>query len=72
MKTKKERYCDILTITMKLEKSFSVLSKYLEELPAKYSNNFNSNINYIKLKSYYDSLDTILKKYNTHHEKTTI
>jgi hypothetical protein len=67
MKTEKELNDDILKITMTIKESFPELSKYIEEMPITIPNNSNPQINLKSLKDYYDSLDNLMKKYDTNH-----
>ena len=61
---------DILEITLKINRIFPELSKYIEEMPLTIPDLNNPEINSTILKEYYNSLDTLLKKYATNHTST--
>ena len=63
MKTKNELNTDILNITMKIKDKFPELSKYLAEMPITIPTDKNPKINIETLSSYYNSLDSMLSKY---------
>jgi hypothetical protein len=71
MKTENELNFDILMITLKIEEMFPELSKYIGEMPVKISDNGGPDTDIENLKDYYDSLETLLKNYNTNHVSTT-
>ena len=58
---------DILAVTMRIEEKFPELSKYIEEMPVKYFDNANDEINVQNLQEYYQSLEALLKNYSTYH-----
>ncbi|MFE3867232.1 hypothetical protein ACFX5E_03975 [Flavobacterium sp. LS2P90] len=64
MKTEKEIEEAILKITMKINTEYPELSKYLEEMPVTIPDIKNPEINIKILQDYYNSLDSILKKYS--------
>jgi hypothetical protein len=68
MKTKEELEIDILNITMKINKEFPELSKYLVEMP-----NSGSKLNLFEISTenyndYYNSLETLFSEYSKTHE----
>jgi hypothetical protein len=63
MKTEKELNTAILEITMKIEKQFPELSKYILEMPVTIPNMENPEINRKALQDYYNSLKIMLKDY---------
>ena len=67
MKTEKELNDDILKITMTIKDTFPELSKYIEEMPITIPNSSNPEINIKTLTEYYESLETLLKKYSVNH-----
>jgi hypothetical protein len=67
MKTEKELNAAILKITMKIRNEYPELSKYLGEMPVTIPNIINPEINIKTLKYYYESLNSILKKYIPNH-----
>jgi AAA15 family ATPase/GTPase len=64
MKTENEIEEAILKITMKINTEYPELSKYLEEMPVTIPDIKNPEINIKILQDYYNSLDSILKKYS--------
>ncbi len=71
MQTEKELNEAILKITMKIQEKFPELSKYIEEMPVTIPDTEDPEINIKHLKNYYDSLEALLKKYDTNHNETT-
>ncbi len=71
MKTEKEINNDILKITMTIQEKFPELSKYIAEMPETIPDSDDPEINIKNLKSYYDSLEALLKKYATNHNPVT-
>lgn len=69
MKTERELDRDILFITMKIQKEFPELSKYLIETPVKFSESNSNGINKKNLEDYYNSLNELLKGYSNKHDK---
>ncbi len=58
---------DILNITMKIQDEFPELSKYIAEMPVTIPNKEAPEINTKNLQDYYNSLETLLKKYTRNH-----
>jgi hypothetical protein len=58
---------DILNITLKINNEFPELSKYIAEMPVTIPDKENPEINIKNLKDYYNSLETLLKKYTNNH-----
>jgi hypothetical protein len=67
MKTENDLNEDILNLTMKINKMFPELSKYIAEMPVTIPDSNDPKINYKILKDYYDSLDALFKKYAPNH-----
>lgn len=63
MKTETEIEEAILKITMKIRTDYPELSKYLEEMPTTIPDIKNPEINIKILQDYYNSLESLLKKY---------
>lgn len=63
MKTEAEIEDAILKITMKIKTDYPELSKYLEEMPTTIPDVKNPEINIKILQDYYNSLESLLKKY---------
>src|ERR1035437_5136146 len=53
----------ILQITMKIKDQYPELSKYIEEMPVTIPDRKNPDITPKNLKTYYDSLNSVLNKY---------
>ena len=70
MKTVTELNADILTITMKIQKDFPELSKYLIETPLRFPESDGNEISRNSLEAYYNSLVEIVKGYSNVHFKT--
>jgi hypothetical protein len=68
MKTEKELNADILKITATIQARFPELSKYIIEMPANNADNDGLDVNIKNLQDYYDSLDALLKNYDTYHK----
>ena len=64
MKTEKQLNSDILHVTLAIQKNFPELSRYIAEMPIKFSDEDGSEANIKRLSDYYDSLDTLLKNYS--------
>ena len=64
MKTEKELEEAILKITLKITNEYPELSKYLEEMPVTIPATKNPDINIKILEDYYNSLESLLKKYS--------
>ena len=71
MKTEKELNEAILKITMKIRNDYPELSKYLLEMPVTIPEISNPEINSKTLTDYYESLENMLKKYISNHNKTS-
>ncbi|MDI6033461.1 hypothetical protein QLS91_10285 [Flavobacterium sp. LB2P84] len=71
MKTEKELNEAILKITMKIRNDYPELSKYLLEMPVTIPDISNPEINSKTLTDYYKSLENMLKKYISNHNKTS-
>lgn len=63
MKTETEIEDAILKITMKIKTDYPELSKYLEEMPTTIPDVKNPEINIKILQDYYNSLESLVKKY---------
>lgn len=57
---------DIINITMKIQKDFPELSKYIKEVPVK-GLNISKDISQENLLDYYNSLSMMLKRYALTH-----
>lgn len=68
MKTEKELNYDILKITMIIEEKYPELSKYIGEMPVKFSDSIGDEMNIQNLKNYHDSLNTLLNNYSMNHK----
>jgi len=60
----------ILKITMRIKDFNPELSKYLEEMPVTVPSENDPEITFNNLKSYYESLNSMLNKYKVEHPKT--
>jgi hypothetical protein len=65
MKTETEIEDAILKITIKIKTQYPELSKYLEEMPVTLPDTKNPEINVKILQDYYNSLESLLKKYTS-------
>jgi hypothetical protein len=65
MKTENQINTDILNTIMEIKSRYPELSKYLEEMPVRYRE--SDDINPENLKDYYNSLKTLLRKYDNEH-----
>jgi hypothetical protein len=65
--TEKELNAKILTVTMTIKDKYPELSKYLEEVPETIPDETNPDITLKNLKTYYDSLNSILNNYILEH-----
>lgn len=63
METEGELNAKIMAITMLIQRKYSELSKFLDEMPVTIPNENNPKININILKEYYQSLQNILKQY---------
>ncbi|HET6991627.1 MAG TPA: hypothetical protein VFJ43_09905 [Bacteroidia bacterium] len=69
METVKELNEKILAITMTIKEHYPELSKYLDEMTTTIPDEKDPEITKKNLKSYYDSLTTMLNKYIMKHSK---
>ena len=67
LKTVKEINRDILEITMKIERTFPELSKFIDEMFSTASDRGPWQINIQNLSEYYRGLEALLDQYATHH-----
>ena len=67
MKTEKELDEAILNITLKINSKYPELSKYIAEMPATIPDVKNPEMNVKVLQEYYDSLESMVKKYSENH-----
>jgi len=65
--TEKELNEKILQITMKIKDKFPELSKYIEEMDVTIPDEKNPEITLDSLHAYYQSLNTMLRKYIVEH-----
>ena len=72
MKTKKELEQDILNITLKIQKDFPELYKYIDEMPENLSNNKSDHIELKYFRQYYNSLEQILEEYSKTHQSKSV
>jgi hypothetical protein len=70
MQTEKELNDAILKMTLKIRNEYPELSKYLVEMPETIPDTNTPEINIKILKDYYESLNSILKKYAPNHTAT--
>ena len=71
METEKELNAKILKITMTIRDQYPELSKYLEEMPITIPDEKNPEITLENLKTYYNSLYSMLNKYiEENHNKS--
>lgn len=59
----------ILDITLKIQKKYPELTKYIEEIPVTIPTEKKPEINLEVLTDYYQSLVEVLKDYQLEHEK---
>ncbi|WP_310556909.1 hypothetical protein [Flavobacterium sp.] len=67
MKTESEINENILKITMTIRNEFPELMKFLNEMPVTIPSEDSPEINSRILQEYYDSLETLLRKYAPNH-----
>lgn len=67
METKKEIEAKIIAITNKITQNYPELLTYLNEMPVTIPDEKNPKINGAVLQEYYESLCSILKKYEDEH-----
>ncbi len=72
MKTAAELNADILRITLAIKSQFPELSKYIEEMPVTMPDEENPDITLKNLKEYYESLESMLKKYVPNHKGSSL
>jgi len=68
MKTEKELNADILKVTSTIAARFPELSKYISEMPLSNTGAGEGDVHLKSLEDYYESLDTLLKNYDTYHK----
>ncbi len=66
MKTKAELEKDIIDITIKMQREFPELSKYIAEMPSFFEGQEDSYLQTKNFIEYYNSLEQILKEYQKH------
>lgn len=71
MKTKNEIVKGIIETTMTIDEKFPELSKYIVEMPVTIPNANEPEINEMNLDDYKNSLDVLLKKYDSNHTVNT-
>lgn len=69
--TEKDLNAKILKITMMIKEQYPELSKYVEEMPVTIPDEKNPEITPNNLKTYYDSLYSMLNKYILEHPDKT-
>ena len=67
MKTEKELNEAIVKITMTIQEKYPELSKYITEMPITIPDEKHPDMSNENLQNYYDSLKSILKKYDVSH-----
>jgi hypothetical protein len=60
----------ILKITMKIKDHYPELSQYLEEMPVTVPSENDPEVTLNQLRSYYESLNSMLNKYKVDYPKT--
>ncbi|MFT4770993.1 MAG: hypothetical protein ACI9CP_000965 [Cryomorphaceae bacterium] len=68
MKTKIQLEKAIIKITMKIRVKYPELSKYIEEMPLKSSEDDTTHMNNKNMKEYYSSLVELFAEYSKTHE----
>lgn len=68
MKTQTQLNENILKITMTIRNEFPELMKYLNEMPDTIPNEESPEISIKILQEYYESLETMLRKYAPNHQ----
>ena len=58
---------DIILITKKIRESYPELIKFISEMPIHINYETNKKLDLKYLQEYYNSLETLLKKYSTTH-----
>jgi len=69
MKSEKELNSEILKISMTILEKYPELSEYLAEMPVTIPSENDEEITLNHLKSYYESLNSLLNKYKLEHPK---
>ena len=69
MKTEKDLNEAILKITMKIQDEFPELTKYLKEMPVKFSSASANGVSVASLQEYHDSLTALMKNYSEEHRR---
>lgn len=72
MKKKSEIEQDIVTITMKINRDFPELSKYINEMPIKASKTVDNEMDVKSLLDYCRSLQYLISEYAKTHTTATI
>ena len=67
MKTKIELTNEIMDITLKIERTFPELLKYIDEMPQRSTPPHSNAVDNVELNSYYNSLTTLFNKYAQEH-----
>ncbi len=70
MKTENDLNDDILKITMNIYENHPELAKFITEMPVTMPDKTTPEINIKHLQNYYDSLNDLMKKYDTNHHIT--
>ena len=68
MESEKELNLKILKITMNIQENYPELSEYLGELPVTIPDTESPEINVENLRSYFDSLTSLLENYIREHK----
>ncbi len=71
MKTEQELNDNILKITMHINEHFPELSKYIGEMPVTIPDENEPAIRVRQLQEYYDSLESLVKKYADNQDNST-
>ncbi|MCK3684940.1 hypothetical protein [Maribellus sp. YY47] len=69
MKSEKELNSEILRISMTILEKYPELSEYLKEMPVTIPSENEPEITLNHLKSYYESLNSLLNEYQLEHPK---
>lgn len=69
MKSEKELNSEILRISMTILEKYPELSEYLTEMPVTVPSENDEEITLNHLRSYYESLNSLLNKYKLEHPK---
>ncbi len=68
METEQELNAKILKITMNIQEKYSELSKYISEMPVKTSDTKSPESHIDNLRSYYNSLTSLVANYVHEHK----